>query len=146
MIPHPAYAPRIQPPPSSYGFQAPPAQMQIVPYNPTQVAQLYPQLPPSSSSTSQDPKKPLTPDELQRLYSLNNAVVPRPAGYVPAPTPQSFAGYYGTTPYSMYSSSASSTASSVAYQSIYPTTMPTGAAPKVNFYLQFLLILTNLCP
>lgn len=77
----------VQPMPS-YGFNPailPSANQQIVPYNPAQVAQMYPHLAPPQE------KKPLTPDELQRLYSLNQVpsynlsaasvgvgVVPRP--------------------------------------------------------------------
>lgn len=146
MISHPTYVPRIPTPVSvpvvapSYGFQASsmmPSQMQLVPYNPTQTAQLYPQLPPIQQQQSQETtKKPLTTEELQRLYSLNHAVVPRsnviPAGYVPATPPMSnYGGYYGTSPYSMYGGSAG-------YPSIYPqittTNMSnTGAAPKVSY-------------
>lgn len=131
----PTYAPRIPPPVvPAYNFQSTmmPSQMQLVPYNPTQVAQLYPQLQPPSS---QETKKPLTSEELQRLYSLNNAVVPRPnvvPGYVPATAAMSSygggCGYYGTNPYSMYSGASPAPS----YQSIYPSNISTGAAPKVS--------------
>lgn len=155
MINHPTYAPRIPPPAavsaSSYGFSASsmiPSQMQLVPYNPTQTAQLYPQLPQVQQQQPQETtKKPLTTEELQRLYSLNHAVVPRsnvvPAGYVPATAAMSnFGGYYGTGPYSMYGGSSLSSAST--YQSIYPPQITStnlsnaGAAPKVSSYWQLL--------
>lgn len=151
MMPHPAYAPRIPTPAAavpaiamtnaSYGFHSTmmPSQMQLVPYNPTQVAQLYPQLPQAQQQA--ETKKPLTSEELQRLYNLNHAVVPRPnvvPGYVPATAAMSNygGGYYGTGPYSMYGSGSSSVSS---YQSIYPSpittsNMNTGAAPKVSSY------------
>lgn len=120
---------------SCYGYQSMPSQMQLVPYNPTQVTQLYPQMPQvQQQSQQQDTKKPLTSEELQRLYSLNHAVVPRPnvvPGYVPATAAMSnFApNYYGSAPYSMYN-----TGSNASFQSIYPasSTQSTGAAPKVR--------------
>lgn len=45
-------------------------QTQIVPYNPAQVAQMYPHL--GAVAQAPQEKKPLTPNELQRLYSLNS--------------------------------------------------------------------------
>lgn len=57
---------------------------QLVPYNPAQVAQMYPHLAPQE-------KKPLTPDELQRLYSLNQVpsynLSAATVGVVPRPLP-----------------------------------------------------------
>uniref|UniRef100_A0A336MPB8 phosphatidylinositol 3-kinase n=1 Tax=Culicoides sonorensis TaxID=179676 RepID=A0A336MPB8_CULSO len=152
MTPH-SYAPQIPTPaaaslplirPPAYGFQAPsmlPSQMQIVPYSPPQVAQLYPQLS-QVQPQSQDTKKPLTAEELQRLYSLNHAVVPRP-NVVPAFMPQmpsvasnttvpvgAYGTYgYGHPQYSLYKGTPVPPAS-VPYQNIYPT-IGTVQAPEL---------------
>lgn len=79
-------------PMASYGFKPAlihsaslPANQQLVPYNPAQVAQMYPHLAPQE-------KKPLTPDELQRLYSLNQvpsySFAAAPLGATPLSMPQ----------------------------------------------------------
>lgn len=151
-IPH--IVPSVAPTYPAYGYQSnvmpSVSQMQLVPYNPAQVTQLYPQLPPSQIIQQQPlqqslEKKPLTPEELQRLYSLNNAVVPRSnisSGYATSMSGLSNQSNYYTGPYSQPTYYSSSQASS--YSSVYPAATVlgniqnthginnTGAAPKVR--------------